>query len=108
MTSARTTLHGVTGPPGGLWSSPHAKSYQPNSAISDPVRPAEQAATSIIGPCNLRGWEMKLTGGERSDGSEDPPFVTSVLNEYVDTEATDVWRSAGYRFHAVVADRRQR
>jgi 3-(3-hydroxy-phenyl)propionate hydroxylase len=64
-----------------------------------PSRPA----TFIRGPRNLRRWEIKLVPGEAPEAFENPERVRAVLAPLVDTTAIELWRSAVYRFHAVVA-----
>lgn len=66
-----------------------------------PSRPA----TYVFGPGNLRRWELKLLPGETPDMFRDPARVLKALAPYVDTDAFDLWRSAVYRFHALVAHR---
>lgn len=65
-----------------------------------PSRPA----TFVVGPKNLRRWEIKLLPGEDPDDFRDPDAVVRVLGEFVDVAALSVWRSAVYRFRAAVAE----
>ena len=64
-----------------------------------PSRPA----TYIVGPRNLRRWELKLMPGERSESFRSEADVHRVLKDYVDVKAIDLWRFTVYRFHALVA-----
>jgi 3-(3-hydroxy-phenyl)propionate hydroxylase len=64
-----------------------------------PSRPA----TFVVGPRNLRRWEIKLLPHEDPAAFLDEQKVVEVLGNFVDTGALEIWRSAVYRFHAVVA-----
>lgn len=64
-----------------------------------PRRPA----TFVVGPRNLRRWEIKLLPGEDPEAFRDEGAVREVLAKYVDVDALTIWRSAVYRFRAVVA-----
>lgn len=66
-----------------------------------PRRPA----TFVVGPRNLRRWEIKLLPGEDPEAFRDEDAVRRVLANYVDVDALTLWRSAVYRFRAVVASR---
>jgi 3-(3-hydroxy-phenyl)propionate hydroxylase len=66
-----------------------------------PSRPA----TFIVGPGNLRRWEIKLLPGETPEEFGRRENVVEQLRRFVDPAAIEVWRSAVYRFHAVVAER---
>lgn len=66
-----------------------------------PSRPA----TFIVGPGNLRRWEIKLLPGEEPEGFDAPHNVRKQLARFVDPDAIEIWRSAVYRFHALVAER---
>jgi 3-(3-hydroxy-phenyl)propionate hydroxylase len=66
-----------------------------------PSRPA----TFIVGPGNLRRWEIKLLPGEQPEGFDSSHNVRKQLARFVDPDAVEIWRSAVYRFHALVAER---
>ncbi|HEX9463761.1 MAG TPA: bifunctional 3-(3-hydroxy-phenyl)propionate/3-hydroxycinnamic acid hydroxylase [Alphaproteobacteria bacterium] len=66
-----------------------------------PSRPA----TFIIGPRNVRRWEIKLLPGERPEDFGDPKSILECLARFVDVSALEIWRAAVYRFHALVAAR---
>jgi len=66
-----------------------------------PARPS----TFIVGPGNLRLWEIKLLPGETPEEFGKPENVARQLARFVDPAAIEIWRSAVYRFHALVADR---
>jgi 3-(3-hydroxy-phenyl)propionate hydroxylase len=69
-----------------------------------PKRPA----TFVLGPRNLRRWELKLLPGEDPDAFSRTDVIKTVLSDYVDVGAIDIWRSSVYRFHALVAERWRR
>ena len=66
-----------------------------------PSRPS----TFIVGPGDLRRWEIKLLPGETPEVFGAPENVARQLARFVDPAAIEIWRSAVYRFHALVADR---
>ncbi|SEQ20527.1 3-(3-hydroxy-phenyl)propionate hydroxylase [Faunimonas pinastri] len=63
----------------------------------------EAPTTYVVGPKNLRRWELKLMPGETPQDFDDPEKVKARLKPFVDPEALDIWRVATYRFHALVA-----
>jgi 3-(3-hydroxy-phenyl)propionate hydroxylase len=65
----------------------------------------ERPATFIIGPGDLRRWEIKLLPGEAPQDFAAPENVARQLARFVDPAAIEIWRSAVYRFHALVAER---
>lgn len=65
----------------------------------------ERPATYVVGPRNLRRWEIKLLPGEDPDAFRDEGSIRELLENYVDVEALSLWRSAIYRFRAAVARR---
>ncbi len=60
-------------------------------------------ATYVVGPKNLRRWEIKIMPGETPEDFADTQYVRKRLSAYVDPDAIDLWRVATYRFHALVA-----
>lgn len=66
-----------------------------------PSRPA----TFVVGPGNLRRWEIKILPGEDPRYFDEPENITEKLARFVDTSAIEIWRSAVYRFHALLAER---
>jgi 3-(3-hydroxy-phenyl)propionate hydroxylase len=66
-----------------------------------PARPS----TFIVGPGNLRRWEIKLLPGETPEEFGRAENVARQLARFVDPGAIEIWRSAVYRFHALVAER---
>lgn len=63
-----------------------------------PARPG----TYIVGPGDLRRWEIKMLPGERPEDFADDRAIRRVLSQFVDVEALELCRSAVYRFHALV------
>ena len=66
-----------------------------------PSRPG----TYIVGPDQLRRWEIKLLPGETPDDFRTDASVLEVLRTFVDTSHLELCRTAIYRFHALVVDR---
>src|SRR5262249_21154284 len=66
-----------------------------------PSRPS----TFVLGPGNLRRWEIKLLPGESPEEFGQPDNVKRQLARFVDPDAIEIWRSAVYRFHALLAER---
>lgn len=64
-----------------------------------PSRPG----TFIPGPRDVRRWEIKILPGEDPRTFEDEAKVREVLATFVDVSKLRIWRSAVYRFHALVA-----
>jgi 3-(3-hydroxy-phenyl)propionate hydroxylase len=65
-----------------------------------PSRPG----TYIVGPGDLRRWEIKILPGERPEDFQSHEAVWSVLGEFVDTHHLAHCRTAIYRFHALVVE----
>lgn len=66
-----------------------------------PSRPG----THVIGPRGLRRWEIKLLPGETPNDFATDEAKRAVLSKFVDPDAVEIWRSAVYQFHAIVAKR---
>lgn len=66
-----------------------------------PSRPG----TYLPGPGALRRWEIKLLPGECPKECGTPDNVIRLLAEFTDISDLKIWRSAVYRFHALLADR---
>jgi 3-(3-hydroxy-phenyl)propionate hydroxylase len=66
-----------------------------------PSRPASY----VVGPLDLRRWEIKLLPGEDPEAFGDVANVRKLIGEFADLSQLEIWRSAVYRFHAVVATR---
>jgi 3-(3-hydroxy-phenyl)propionate hydroxylase len=65
----------------------------------EPARPC----TYIIGPGNHRRWEIMLLPGEDPQAMERPEQVWRLLARWLRPDDAELWRSASYRFHALVA-----
>lgn len=66
-----------------------------------PSRPG----TFVPGPGALKRWEIKLLPGEDPHVVGAPDNVLNLLKGYTDTSDLTIWRSAVYRFHALLARR---
>ncbi len=64
-----------------------------------PSRPG----TFVPGPGKLRRWEIKLLPGEDPQDAGQPDNVLRLLKDFTDTSDLTIWRSAVYRFHALLA-----
>ena len=64
-----------------------------------PSRPG----TYIPGPGALRRWEAKLLPGERADEFAEIGQILNVLGNFTEPSDLTIWRSAVYRFHALLA-----
>ena len=73
-----------------------AKSYQ----YCWPSRPG----TFVPGPGKLRRWEIKLLPGEDPELAGAPDNVLKLLKAFTDTSDLTIWRSAVYRFHALLGE----
>lgn len=71
---------------------------QQNVQYCWPSRPG----TYVMGPRNMRRWELKLLPGEDPDGF-DMQRIREALAAFVDPSAIEIWRAAVYRFHALIA-----
>jgi len=65
-----------------------------------PSRPG----TYLPGPGALRRWEIKLLPGETPDQFSSNDRIVEVLQGFTDPSDLDIWRSAVYRFHALLAE----
>ena len=64
-----------------------------------PSRPG----TYIVGPNDLRRWEIKMLPGETPEQFQTEAAIRRVLADFTDPDALDLCRTAIYRFHALVA-----
>lgn len=71
-----------------------AKSFQ----YCWPSRPG----TFVPGPGRLRRWEIKLLPGEDPEEAGAADNVLRLLKGFTDTSDLSIWRSAVYRFHALL------
>ena len=63
-----------------------------------PARPG----TFVPGPGNLRRWEIKLLPGEDPEAGGTPDSIARLLGGFTDISDLTIWRSAVYRFHALL------
>jgi 3-(3-hydroxy-phenyl)propionate hydroxylase len=82
----------------------HARDLSKLPARSHQYCRPSRPGTHIIGPGNLRRWEIKLLPGETPDTFKTDESLREVLKLFVDPDVLDIWRYAIYQFHAVVAD----
>jgi 3-(3-hydroxy-phenyl)propionate hydroxylase len=64
-----------------------------------PSRPG----TYVPGPGKLRRWEIKLMPGEEPELFSSQEAILKVLGGFTHTSDLTIWRSAVYRFHALLA-----
>ncbi|MCC8961533.1 bifunctional 3-(3-hydroxy-phenyl)propionate/3-hydroxycinnamic acid hydroxylase [Bradyrhizobium sp. Pear76] len=85
-----------------------------DTLTSDPARrPAKsfqycwpsRPGTFVPGPRNLRRWEIKLLPGEDPEAAGAPDNVVKLLKGFTDISDLTIWRSAVYRFHALLGQR---
>ena len=81
-----------------------ARLPQTNVQYCEPARPCSY----IIGPRNLRRWEMTLLPGEDPLAASAEPNVWHLLARWITPEDATLWRVAPYRFHTLIADRWRR
>ena len=65
----------------------------------DPARPC----TFVPGPGALRRWEIMLLPGEDPASMVDDAMVWRLLSRWLTPDQGQLWRTATYRFHALVA-----
>lgn len=82
-----------------------------DALTSDPAkRPAKafqycrpsRPGTFVPGPGRLRRWEIKLLPSEEPEAVGAPDSVSRLLQGFTDTSDLTIWRSAVYRFHALL------
>ncbi|CAN1517102.1 UbiH 2-polyprenyl-6-methoxyphenol hydroxylase and related FAD-dependent oxidoreductases [Rhabdaerophilaceae bacterium] len=66
----------------------------------EPFRPC----TYVICTGNHRRWEISLRPGEDPREMETPEKVWQLLSRWITPQDGTLWRSAAYRFHALVAE----
>jgi 3-(3-hydroxy-phenyl)propionate hydroxylase len=76
-----------------------AKLPQVSAQYCQPARPT----TYIVCTGNHRRWELMLLPGEYPRRMEMPAEVWRLLGRWIDPADAELWRSASYRFHALVA-----
>lgn len=70
-----------------------------NVQYCEPARPA----TYVVGPGHHRRWEIMLDEAEDPIAAMQPARVWELLARWVTPANATLWRSATYRFHALVA-----
>jgi 3-(3-hydroxy-phenyl)propionate hydroxylase len=76
-----------------------AKLPNVSAQYCEPARPTSY----IICTGNHRRWEFMLLPGEDPGSMETPDQVWRLLNRWIAPGDAELWRSANYRFHALVA-----
>ncbi len=76
-----------------------AKLPQTSVQYCEPARPT----TYVIGTGAHRRWEFSLNPGEDPRRMEQPEEVWRLLSRWIGPDDGTLWRSASYRFHALVA-----
>ncbi len=64
---------------------------------------ATRPTTYLIGPKNLRRWEITILPGEDPRACEREENVWSLLAPWLTPDDGELWRASSYRFHALVA-----
>lgn len=82
------------------WIKDGANLPEESRQFCSPSRPT----TYVVGPKNLRRWELRVLPHEEDADFETEDAIRDVLRQRVDPDYIDIWRSAIYRFHALVAD----
>jgi 3-(3-hydroxy-phenyl)propionate hydroxylase len=63
----------------------------------------ERPTTFVICTGNHRRWEIRLEDDEEPQRMATPAEAWKLLSQWITPEDGKLWRSAGYRFHALVA-----
>ncbi|ACP26324.1 FAD-binding monooxygenase [Sinorhizobium fredii NGR234] len=71
-----------------------------NVQFCNPARPH----TFVICPGRLRRWEFMMLPGETADELDQPERIWQLLSPWLEQGQAEIWRSATYRFHALVAE----
>ncbi|MBB2812366.1 UNVERIFIED_ORG: 3-(3-hydroxy-phenyl)propionate hydroxylase [Rhizobium esperanzae] len=71
-----------------------------NVQFCNPARPH----TFVVLPGNLRRWEFMLLPGETAEMINQPERIWELLSPWLKPGQAEIWRSATYRFHALVAE----
>ncbi len=64
----------------------------------------ERPHTFVICPGRLRRWEFMMLPGETADELNRPERIWQLLSPWLKQGQAEIWRSATYRFHALVAE----
>jgi 3-(3-hydroxy-phenyl)propionate hydroxylase len=73
---------------------------QTNVQFCNPARPH----TFVVLPGNLRRWEFMLLPGETAEEVNQQDRIWDLLSPWLKPGQAEIWRSATYRFHALVAE----
>lgn len=71
-----------------------------NVQFCNPARPH----TFVVLPGNLRRWEFMMLPGETVEEINTPERIWQLLAPWLKPGEAEIWRSATYRFHALVAE----
>ncbi|WP_050578436.1 bifunctional 3-(3-hydroxy-phenyl)propionate/3-hydroxycinnamic acid hydroxylase [Rhizobium leguminosarum] len=71
-----------------------------NVQFCHPARPH----TFVVLPGNLRRWEFMMLPGETAEEINQPDQIWGLLAPWIKPGQAEIWRSATYRFHALVAE----
>jgi 3-(3-hydroxy-phenyl)propionate hydroxylase len=63
----------------------------------------QRPSTYVVLPGNHRRWEIMINDGERPEDLLRPDVLWPLLGDWISPRDAELWRSASYRFHAVVA-----
>jgi 3-(3-hydroxy-phenyl)propionate hydroxylase len=63
----------------------------------------QRPSTYVVLPDNHRRWEIMINDGERPEDLLRPDVLWPLLGDWISPGDAELWRSASYRFHAVVA-----
>ncbi len=72
-----------------------------NVQYCEPARPA----TYVVGANDHRRWEIMLHKNEDPREAADEANVWRLLGRWVSQSEAQIWRSASYRFHALIAEK---
>jgi 3-(3-hydroxy-phenyl)propionate hydroxylase len=72
-----------------------------NVQFCNPARPH----TYVVLPGRLRRWEFMLLPGEMPEEINRPERLWELLSMWIQPGQAEIWRSATYRFHALVAEK---
>ena len=78
-----------------------AKLPQRSAQFCNATRPT----TYLIGPQNLRRWEITILPGEDPKACESEDNVWRLLSPWITPDDGELWRASSYRFHALVASK---
>lgn len=72
-----------------------------NVQLCDPARPT----TYVCTPGTTRRWEFMMLPGETAEDMTRPKRIWELLQPWITLDQARIWRTAAYRFHALVASR---